>query len=102
MKPLREGQLVTVTEDGVTLDGIVVHRPTMAKLVVAVAEADAEPALRTVPRTAVRERSRAGDHDTALRRLMGKASAAARGGPQGGKAPRPGHTRAPAHRSPGR
>ena len=102
MKPLRAGQLVTVTDDGVTLDGIVAQTPSMLKLVVAVPEADADPVLRTFHRGALRERTRAGEHDTALRRVIGKAASAPGHDGQRSGPGRRGHTRAPAHRSTGR
>jgi hypothetical protein len=101
MKPLREGQLVTVTEDGVTVDGIVAQVPTMLKLVVAVPDEKDDAVLITVHRSALRERTRPGDHDAALRRAMGRASGSSRGGPRSGQGRR-GHTRAPTHRPTGR
>jgi hypothetical protein len=102
MKPLRAGQLVTVTDDDATLDGIVAQTPSMLKLVVAVPDPKREAVLREFHRSALRERRQAGEHDTALRRVIGKASAAGgHGGPRSAQGRR-GHTRAPAHRTPGR
>jgi hypothetical protein len=102
MKPLRAGQLVTVTDDGATFDGIVVQTPSLLKVVVAVRDPKADVVMRTFHRGALRERSRAGDDDAALRRAMGKAAAAGgHGGPTSAQGRR-GHTRAPAHRSTGR
>lgn len=101
MKPLRAGQLVTVTDDGATFDGIVAQTPSILKLVVVVPDEKGEPVLRTFHRSALRERSRAGEHDTALRRALGKASAGGHDGARSAQGRR-GHTRAPAHRSTGR
>ena len=104
MKSLREGQLVTVTEDGESLDGIVFHVESFLKAVVAVPEGESG-AFRTVHRKALAERTEAGEHDEALRKLIRRTAStgghAARGGgsrPHGSQA----HTRGADHRPTGR
>ena len=87
MKSLREGQLVTVTEEGEALDGIVYHVESFLKAVVAVPEGDGG-AFRTVHRKALAERTEEGEHDEALRKLIRRTSSAA-GGPVRGGGARP-------------
>jgi hypothetical protein len=100
------GELVTVAREGGARDGIVFHVPSASKVVVAVSDRTRGPILRTVHPSALTERSVAGPHDQALRQLIRRTPAAARGGPRGGngpgQGPRGGHVRAPAHRATGR
>jgi hypothetical protein len=101
----REGQLVTVAEDGVTLDGIVFHAQSILKVVVAVSDPERGPLFRTVHSKALTERDGAGAHDEALRRLIRRTPSAGRGGPRGGQGAgqgRRGHTRSPVHRTTGK
>jgi hypothetical protein len=100
------GELVTVARKGGARDGIVFDVPSASKVVVALSDRTRGPILRTVHPSELTERSEAGPHDQALRQLIRRTPAAARGGPQGGNGPgsgpRGGHTRAPAHRATGR
>jgi hypothetical protein len=100
------GELVTVARKGGPRDGIVFDVPSASKVVVALSDRTRGPILRTVHPSELTERSEAGPHDQALRQLIRRTPAAARGGPQGGNGPgsgpRGGHTRAPAHRATGR
>ena len=84
MKALSEGQLVTVAEEGEALDGIVFHVESFLKAIVAVPDADGGAAFRTVHRKALTERTRAGDHDEVLRKLIRRTPSAARTGAGGG------------------
>jgi hypothetical protein len=105
MKSLHEGQLVTITGEGPTLDGIVFHTPSLLKAVVAVPDDELGAVLRTVHRTTLTERTEAGEHDEALRRLIRRTPSTGRGGHGAGKAGghgQRGFTRAPSHRSTGR
>ena len=105
MKPLSEGQLVTVTDDGQTLDGIVFHVESFLKAVVAVPDGESGAAFRTVHRKALAERSEPGEHDETLRKLIRRTPSAARtgagGGSGSGRGAR-GHSRGADHRSTGR
>ena len=103
MKPLREGQLVTVDEDGSRVDGIVFHVESFVKAVVAVADAEGNGMFRTVHRKALQERSDAGEHDEALRKLIRHTPSGARHGSAGGGGVgrSRGHTRGADHRSTG-
>jgi hypothetical protein len=100
------GELVTVARKGGARDGIVFHVLSASKVVVALSDRTRGPILRTVHPSELTERSDAGPHDQALRQLIRRTPAAARGGPRGGNGPgsgpRGGHTRAPAHRATGR
>jgi hypothetical protein len=105
MKSLREGQLVTVTRDDVTLDGIVAHVPSLVKVVVAVPDAEREAILRTVHPKTLALRDEPGESDQALRRLIDRAPAGGRGGPpgaKGGAGGRRGHARISPHRTTGK
>jgi hypothetical protein len=102
MKPLREGQLVTVSGEGPPLEGIVHHAPSLVKVVVAVPDEERGPVLRTVHRRAVTERTAAGDDDDALRRLIRREGRAGQRGGQGGGPGRRAHTRGPVHRTTGK
>ncbi len=90
---------MTVTEDDVTLDGIVYDTPSLLKVVVAVPELDGGAGFRTVRRGALAERHEAGEHDDELRKLIRRSPRMGRGGPFGGSGPRQGHTRAQSHRT---
>ena len=104
MKSLSEGQLVTVVDDGVRVEGIVFHVESFMKAVVAVPDADGHGSFRTVHRKALAERTEAGEHDEVLRKairragLSGRGGSGGRGGPGGGAR---GHTRGADHRSTG-
>ena len=105
MQQTRAGDLVTVTGDGPTLDGIVFDIPSRTKAVVAVVERGRGPVFRTVHRNVLTERSAGGADDRALRMLIRRTPGPARGavgngtGAGGGRA---GHTRGAAHRTTGR
>jgi hypothetical protein len=103
MKPLREGQLVTVDEDGTKVDGIVFHVESFVKSVVAVPDEEGQGTFRTVHRKALHERTEAGEHDEALRKLIKRTPSGARSGGGGGGVGRTsrGHTRGADHRSTG-
>jgi hypothetical protein len=104
MKPLSEGQLVTVVEDGDEVDGIVFHVESFLKAVVAVPDEDGHARFRTVHRKVLAERTEPGEHDEALRKLIRRTPSGARsgGGAAGGvgRGSR-GHTRGADHRSTG-
>ena len=105
MKSFHEGQLVTVLGEGGELDGIVVHAPSMVKVEVAVPDAQRGPVFRTVHPKRLRERTAAGEHDEALRRLIRRSASAGRGGPRGGPGAghgRRGHAHATGHRTTGK
>src|SRR3712207_3741839 len=105
MKALSEGQLVTVAEEGEVLDGIVFHVESFLKAVVAVPDGDGGAAFRTVHRKALTERTRPGEHDESLRKVIRRAPSDPRTG-AGGRPGRGrgfrGHTRGADHRSTGR
>jgi hypothetical protein len=104
MKSFREGQLVTVTTgDGATLDGIVVHVPSLVKVEVAVVDPERGPVFRTLHPKAVRDRAEPGDSDEPLRHLIRRAPAGGRIGPRGGPAnSHRGHGRTSGHRTTGK
>jgi hypothetical protein len=105
MKALTEGQLVTVAEDGQVLDGIVFHVESFLKAVVAVPDVDGGAAFRTVHRKALTERTRPGEHDESLRKLIRRTPSGARTGAGGGSGRgrgSRGHARGVDHRSTGR
>jgi hypothetical protein len=105
MKALSEGQLVTVAEEGQVLDGIVFHVESFLKAVVAVPDGNGGAAFRTAHRKALTERTRPGEHDESLRKLIrrtpSRARTGARGGSGRGRGSR-GHGRGADHRSTGR
>src|ERR1700734_3545664 len=105
METTSPGELVRVAGRGPGLDGIVFDVPSRSKVVVAVVEPGRGPTFRTVHPAAVTERSEEGPDDRALRLLLGRTPSpvhdAARGGSGRGRG-RPGHTRAPTHRTTGR
>ena len=103
MKPLSEGQLVTVDENGAQVEGIVFHVESFVKAVVAVPDEEGHGVFRTVHRKTLHEREAPGEHDEALRKLIkrtpsGARSGAGKGGGVGGSR---GHTRGADHRSTG-
>lgn len=101
----REGQLVTVAEDGSSLDGIVFHAQSLLKVVVAVPDAEHGALFKTVHSKQLTGRRDAGAHDDALRGLIRRAPSAGRSGPRngpGGGGGRAGHTRSAVHRTTGR
>ena len=105
MKALSEGQRVTVAEERQVLDGIVLHVESFLKAVVAVPDGDGGAAFRTVHRKALTERTRPGEHDESLRKVIRRAPSDPRTG-AGGRPGRGrgfrGHTRGADHRSTGR
>lgn len=99
------GELVKVADGGPELDGIVFDRPSRAKAVVAVVDADRGPLFRTVHPRTLTERTAEGPDDRALRLLVRRTPspvrAAARGGSTGGHGS-PGHARGTMHRTTGK
>lgn len=105
MKSFREGQLVTLVGEGGGLDGIVVHAASLVKVEVAVPDAERRPVFRTVHPKTLRERTAAGEHDDALRRVIRRTPSADRGGPRSGPGARHGrrgHSHASGHRTTGK
>jgi hypothetical protein len=105
MKSFHEGQLVTVLVDRDELEGIVVHSRSLVKVEVAVPEAADGPVFRTVHPKRLRERSVAGEHDDALRRLIRRTTSAGRADPRAGresKHGRRGHSHPSGHRTTGK
>lgn len=101
----REGQLVTVAEDGGAVDGIVFHVNSLLKVVVAVTDPEQGPLFRTVHAKTLTARESGGEHDEALRGLIRRTPSIGRGGSRGGPGGghgRPGHTRSAVHRTTGR
>jgi hypothetical protein len=102
VRSFHEGQLVTLAGEPEAVDGIVVQAPSLVKIEVAVQEADG-PMFRTVHPKLLRERTAAGEHDEALRRLIRRTASAGRGGPRTGPgALRRGHSHASGHRTTGK
>ena len=102
MKPLSEGQLVTVDDDGTRVEGIVYHVESFVKAVIAVPDAEGNGAFRTVHRKAIQERTEPGEHDETLRKLIRHTPSPARHGHAGGGVGRSGgHRRGADHRSTG-
>jgi hypothetical protein len=105
MDSFREGQLVTVAGERASWDGIVFDAPSARKVVVAVSDAERGPALRTVDRKTLTERTEPGENDEALRQLIRRTPSTRRGGPpsgQGSGGGARGHNRPPSHRTTGR
>lgn len=98
------GQLVTVRDDGASIDGIVYDTPHIPKVVVAVLGDEGEAEFRTVHFKNLTARSQRSEGDDALRALITATPAATgHGGPGDGKRSlRSGHTAAPPHRATGR
>ncbi|HEX8085478.1 MAG TPA: hypothetical protein VF529_14390 [Solirubrobacteraceae bacterium] len=102
MQKLSEGQLVTVHEDGTTLEGIVFHVESFVKTIVAVPDGEGHGRFLTVHRKALAARSEAGEHDEVLRKLIRHTPSGARhGAGRGGVGGSRGHTRGADHRSTG-
>ena len=99
MKFFHEGQLVTLLDEGEELDGIVVHRQSVAKIEVAVPDAEDGVAFRTVGPKLLKERTEAGEQDDALRRLIKRTASAGRGPRTGPGGARRGHSHASGHRT---
>jgi hypothetical protein len=105
MKSFHEGQLVTVLMEPGEIEGIVVHAPSLVKVEVAMPEAVGGAVFRTVHPKRLRERSEAGEHDDALRRLIRRTASAGRAGPRGGPGSghgRRGHSQPSGHRTTGK
>jgi hypothetical protein len=104
MRSYREGELVTVSRDGESLDGVVAHVESLVKIVVAVPDEERGAILRTVHPRTLAERGDDGPDDQTLRRLVER-TGSGRGGPRGGSGPagsRRGHTRTTGHRTTGK
>ena len=99
MKPLHEGQLVKVTENGTAVDGIVFQVESVLKAIVAVPDEEHGAAFRTVHRSTIKERQ-PGEHDDALRKAIKKSQSLGHG-PRGSGPSRGlrGHTGAAGHRT---
>jgi hypothetical protein len=105
MESIKTGDLVKVATRGPQLDGIVFEVPSASKVVVAVLDRGRGPALRTVDRAAVTERTDAGPDDAQLQLLIRRTPTGNRGaGHVGGRVGpgRAGHKRAAAHRTTGK
>jgi hypothetical protein len=103
MKSFHEGQLVTLVGDHEPLDGIVVHAPSLVKVEVALPDSEHGSVFRTVHPKRLRDRTVAGDHDDALRRLIRRTASAGRGGPRTGPgSARRGHSHPSGHRTTGK
>jgi hypothetical protein len=103
MRSFHEGQLVTLVGEDETLDGIVVHAPSLVKVEVAVPDSAHGTVFRTVHPKVLRERSVAGEHDDVLRRQIRRTGFAGRGGPRTGPgAGRRGHSQPSGHRTTGK
>ena len=103
LKTFREGQLVTVASESGAQAGVVAHVASLVKVEVAVEEAATGPVFRTVHPKSLTPREEPGSADDALRRLIHRGGAGGRqtaGGASGRG--RRAHTRAAAHRPPGR
>jgi hypothetical protein len=102
VQSFHEGELVTLVSDGETLDGIVVHAPSLVKVEVAVPDNEHGSVYRTVHPKRLRKRAESGEHDEALRRLIRRTASAGRG-PRGGPgSARRGHSQASGHRTTGK
>lgn len=99
MKSLHEGQLVTVTENGSAVDGIVFQVESVLKAIVCVPDEERGATFRTVHRAALKERG-AGEHDDTLRKLIKKSQSVGHG-PRGSGPPRGlrGHSGPMGHRT---
>ena len=103
MKPLREGQLVTVADGDTKVEGIVFHVESFVKAEVVVPDGEGGGTFRVVHRKEIAERTAAGEHDEALRKIIKRAGSGSRGGGRGGSGVggSRGHTRGADHRSTG-
>jgi hypothetical protein len=105
MEEIDVGSLVVVDFEKWQSDGIVFELPSDAKAVVAVIDNKRGPVLRSVPRTALTERTDPSDDDRALELLIRRTAPASRGSARsGGKVggPQDAHARGAAHRPTGR
>jgi hypothetical protein len=105
MEQTGRGDLVKVATGGPQIDGIVADALSGSKVVVAVMDRVRGPVLRTVPSSALVERTEAGPGDRALQLLVRRTPAPVRGAARGGSGAgpgRPGHKRAAMHRTTGR
>jgi hypothetical protein len=103
LKTFREGQLVSVADDGGGLDGVVASVASLVKVEVAVQQPGTGPVFRTVHPKALTPRDEPGPSDDALRSLIHRAAATGHSAPGGPSARgRRAHTRAAAHRPTGR
>jgi len=105
MEPISTGELVKVAGGGPELDGIVFDLPSRSKVVVAVVDPSRGPVFRTVHPKLVSERSEEGSADRALRFLIRRTPAPARGAAGGGAAmgrESAGHARGTMHRTAGK
>ena len=105
MRSFHEGQLITLVVEGGTLDGIVVHAPSLVKIEVAVPDPEHGPVFRTVHPKMLRARATAGEDDGTLRRLIRRTPSAGRAGPRSGPGAgrgRRGHAQASGHRTTGK
>jgi hypothetical protein len=103
MRSFHEGQLVTLAGDGETLDGIVVHVPSLVKVEIAVPESADGRVFRTVHPKVLSERTEASENDEALRRLIRRTASGGRGGPRMGPgSAHRGHSRPSGHRTTGK
>jgi hypothetical protein len=102
MRSFHEGQLVTLVGEHETLEGIVVHAPSLVKVEVAVPDTGHGVVFRTVQPRLLRERSVPGEHDDAVRRLIRRTASAGRGGPRNGGSARRGHSHPSGHRTTGK
>ena len=106
MASFHPGQLVTVRQEGTSVDGIVYDTPHIPKVVVAVLDGEGEAEFRTVHFKNLTARSQRSEGDDALRALITATPAATgHGGPGDDKRSLrglSGHTAAPPHRATGR
>jgi hypothetical protein len=106
MPSFHSGQLVTLKQDGASLDGIVFDTPGIPRVVVAVPDGKGACEFRTVHFKSLRSRSQKGADDDALRQLIKATPApAGHGGADAAtRSPRglSGHTGSRPHRTTGR
>jgi hypothetical protein len=103
MKSWHEGELVTIVGEAGTVDGIVVHAPSLVSVDVAFVDAEHGALFRTVHPKTLRARTHAGEHDDALRRLLRRGASTGGAGQRSGAGyGRRGHSRASGHRTTGK
>ena len=105
MEPISTGDLVTVTDDGPQLDGIVFDMPSRSKVVVAVVDRGRGPVFRTVHPDTLAARAQEASGDRALRLLIRRTPPPAHGAARAGAGighGRAGHTRGAMHRTTGK
>jgi hypothetical protein len=105
MEPFEVNQLVTVSEGGPALDGIVVAAPSAHKVVVAVVDPQRGPVFKTLAPEAVTPREDESPRDGALHALIRRNPGTARGGAQSGGGAvqgNRGHARQSSHRTTGK